>query len=222
MHWIGSRGVGESAAALVAGGADVNVRSHDGWCPLHLAALAGRADVVKVLLAAGADAQAFNAAGRSAVQMSATDEVRALLLAALPAAASGEPPAEARAEIATILAADDAAREERALQEVRTAQRRAEEEARTAQTDFMREQDEKRKARAATERERELLRERAELEREAAEEAAVRRRAQERDAAAAANEERMAEVSAMLSSASMTSLADLTALASDLAGEDKR
>ena len=43
-----------NAALLIELGADVNARSHDNTTPLHLAATYGRAEAVKVLLAAGA------------------------------------------------------------------------------------------------------------------------------------------------------------------------
>jgi len=53
-------------ALLLAGGAEVNVRSADGETPLHEAAAAGLAEVVEWLLRHGADATVRDAEGRTA------------------------------------------------------------------------------------------------------------------------------------------------------------
>ena len=50
-------GPAETVAALLAKGADVNVRNNDGATPLDLAAYEGRADVVELLVAAGAESR---------------------------------------------------------------------------------------------------------------------------------------------------------------------
>ena len=48
---------------LIKAGADVNVRSNDGYTPLYKASLCGNSQVVKLLLQAGADVNASNAEG---------------------------------------------------------------------------------------------------------------------------------------------------------------
>ena len=59
-------GTAEIAEALLAAGATVNVASAAGVTPLMRAAGSGRPDVVRVLLGAGADANAKRDDGRSA------------------------------------------------------------------------------------------------------------------------------------------------------------
>ena len=53
--------------ALIAAGADVNVRSKDQSTPLHSAAKRGRTWAVLALIAAGADTGARDADGRTAL-----------------------------------------------------------------------------------------------------------------------------------------------------------
>jgi len=48
---------------LLQGGADVHLRTSDGWTPLHAAAAGGNMDLVKRLLRAGADAGARSRKG---------------------------------------------------------------------------------------------------------------------------------------------------------------
>jgi ankyrin repeat protein len=48
---------------LLQGGADVDLRTSDGWTPLHAAAAAGNMEIVKRLLRAGADAGARSRQG---------------------------------------------------------------------------------------------------------------------------------------------------------------
>jgi ankyrin repeat protein len=52
---------------LLAAGASVNKRSHDGSTPLHEAAASGRVEVVRVLLAAGAETRCTTNSGYSAL-----------------------------------------------------------------------------------------------------------------------------------------------------------
>lgn len=62
-------GTADIAAALIAAGADVNAASETGVTPLMQAAGTGRADVVRVLLQAGACAAARNANGMNAADL---------------------------------------------------------------------------------------------------------------------------------------------------------
>jgi Raf kinase inhibitor-like YbhB/YbcL family protein len=72
------------ARALIAGGADVNVKDKDGVTPLMRAASAGRADMVRLLLTTGADANATTS-GVTALMMASLggypDAIRPLLAA---------------------------------------------------------------------------------------------------------------------------------------------
>jgi hypothetical protein len=61
------RGRADMAAMLVASGADVDGKDHQGTTPLHAAAHRGHAACVSALLAGGADAVAVDAAGRTAL-----------------------------------------------------------------------------------------------------------------------------------------------------------
>jgi ankyrin repeat protein len=68
------------ATQLLQHGADMNAVNNDGWTPLHTAAYAGYLDVVKVLLARGANAEARDAQGLTPLAVAiAHPEVRALL-----------------------------------------------------------------------------------------------------------------------------------------------
>jgi hypothetical protein len=93
LHWVASRGTGETASILCAAGARVNCRSNDGWTPLHLAALAGRADVVRVLLELGAEAAAVNNQGRTPIQMCESASVKDLLASHEARGGAAAPPA---------------------------------------------------------------------------------------------------------------------------------
>ena len=53
IAWDGQAGL---AKVLIDAGADVNAKDSDGDTPLQLAAFRGRTDIVKLLIAAGADA----------------------------------------------------------------------------------------------------------------------------------------------------------------------
>ncbi len=58
-----------SAEVLLSRGAEVNVAQPGGWTPLHQAAASGHAELVKLLLRAGADVQATSDDGRTAAQL---------------------------------------------------------------------------------------------------------------------------------------------------------
>ena len=59
----------EMVQMLIDYGADVNIAQHGGWTPLHQAAAHGQDDLVKVLLAAGADPGMKSDDGRTAEKM---------------------------------------------------------------------------------------------------------------------------------------------------------
>jgi ankyrin repeat protein len=72
----------EISRALIAAGADVNAAQHGGWTPLHAAALHGNLPLVRLLLDAGAKADAKNDTGQTAAGLAKTknhQEVIALL-----------------------------------------------------------------------------------------------------------------------------------------------
>jgi ankyrin repeat protein len=61
LHWIISLSKTpdiEEVRRLIKAGADLEVRTSDGWTPLHVAAMRGRTDAAKALIAAGADLEA--------------------------------------------------------------------------------------------------------------------------------------------------------------------
>lgn len=62
-------------------GAEVNAANNGGLTALMVAVAHGHADVVKVLIAAGANVSAKDAAGRTAADMAMNDEVKAALTA---------------------------------------------------------------------------------------------------------------------------------------------
>lgn len=72
----------EISRALIAAGAEVNVTQHGGWTPLHAAALHGNLPLVRLLLDAGAKADARNDTGQTPAGLAKTKnhkEVIALL-----------------------------------------------------------------------------------------------------------------------------------------------
>ncbi|MBI3862428.1 MAG: ankyrin repeat domain-containing protein [Planctomycetia bacterium] len=73
-------GNSERLPAFLTGGGDVNTRDSDGNTPLILAALYSKPDVVEFLLKKGADANAANRAGATALIRAATDPAKARLL----------------------------------------------------------------------------------------------------------------------------------------------
>ena len=71
------------------GQANVNAASSLGNTPLHVAAMAGNVELARLLLGAGAQPRTANRAGRTAVDVAVTDEVRrALQATTLPKRAS--------------------------------------------------------------------------------------------------------------------------------------
>jgi len=72
----------EISRALIAAGAEVNAAQHGGWTPLHAAAVHGNLLLVRLLLDAGAKADAKNDTGQTAAALAKTKnhkEVIALL-----------------------------------------------------------------------------------------------------------------------------------------------
>ena len=56
LWWLAMHGNAELAALLIEAGCDVDLADRDGWTPLSVAAYYGHTEVVRALLAAGADA----------------------------------------------------------------------------------------------------------------------------------------------------------------------
>ena len=72
LHWAASRNDVETARALLYAGATVRVATRlGGYAPLHLASRAGHAEVVDVLLEAGADANRYTTTGATALHFAA-------------------------------------------------------------------------------------------------------------------------------------------------------
>jgi hypothetical protein len=72
----------EISRAMIAAGADVNATQHGGWMPLHAAALHGNLPLVRLLLEAGAVADAKNDTGQTPAALASSKnhkEVVALL-----------------------------------------------------------------------------------------------------------------------------------------------
>lgn len=66
LHWAAMQGYKtEGVSFLINNNADVNAADEQGVTPLHLAAARGDADVIKVLVSAGADMQAVTKAGKT-------------------------------------------------------------------------------------------------------------------------------------------------------------
>lgn len=86
LHFAASGQV-QAVRWLLSHGADVNAVSRVGLSPLMIAARDGRAEIVRLLLEAGADVgaavasvpEAYNHAGRSALSLASDDQVIALL-----------------------------------------------------------------------------------------------------------------------------------------------
>ena len=56
LWWLAMHGQTNLAQLLIDAGCNVDLADKDGWTPLSVAAFYGHADVIKALLAAGADA----------------------------------------------------------------------------------------------------------------------------------------------------------------------
>jgi ankyrin repeat protein len=86
LHLASGRGDLAVVELLLAAGANVDKRSHDGSTPLHTAALGGHLEVTKVLVAAGAETRATTNSGYSVLEAARVSGNRTLveLLVALP------------------------------------------------------------------------------------------------------------------------------------------
>lgn len=90
LHAAARRGTIEIAAALLAGGADIEAQDAKGETALRRAVNCGKERMVRLLLAHGADPRSQDKRGRSVVDAARTEAVRAMLLAAAaPRQASG-------------------------------------------------------------------------------------------------------------------------------------
>ncbi|KAJ1479359.1 ankyrin repeat-containing domain protein [Baffinella frigidus] len=69
MHKAASHGDIAHVRQLIAGGADVNLKSLMGRTPLHLAVVQDHAAVVEMLLAAGADRECKTSFGKTPLQL---------------------------------------------------------------------------------------------------------------------------------------------------------
>ncbi len=79
IYWMGHADV---AAVLLDRGAEVNGKINDGRMPLHYAANYGHADVAALLLDRGAEVNAKDNEGATPLQLSATQEIKDLLIEA--------------------------------------------------------------------------------------------------------------------------------------------
>jgi len=77
-HWSAEKNCTEIAQILIDGGARVDARDSNQWTPLMAAAQKGSVDLVRLLLARGAD-RTLQAKGRTARDMAVSLEVEALL-----------------------------------------------------------------------------------------------------------------------------------------------
>jgi ankyrin repeat protein len=59
----------EKVKSLLASGADVNIRSVNGFTPLHWSAVYGRTDIVGELLSSGADVNAKDSDGKTPLHL---------------------------------------------------------------------------------------------------------------------------------------------------------
>ena len=86
LHSAVASGVTESVVALVDGGADVNATQQGGWTPLQAAAMHNQLDMVRSLLAAGAEVAQQADDGKTAIGLAEAgghDEMVKLLQAAV-------------------------------------------------------------------------------------------------------------------------------------------
>lgn len=72
LHYAAGAGSAETAALLVAAGANVDLRDSEGFTPLHLAVGYSHTPLVSLLLDAGADPEARDAQGRDVVGLVAS------------------------------------------------------------------------------------------------------------------------------------------------------
>jgi ankyrin repeat protein len=69
LHRAAANGMVDMVALLIEFGAEVGVRTVEGWTPLHCAARYAHEDVGKVLIDVGADKMAINSKGLTARQL---------------------------------------------------------------------------------------------------------------------------------------------------------
>lgn len=82
LFWAAQAGIRRQVKRYIRAGGDVDVRDRWGSTALHIAALNGRPEIVRLLREAGADVELPNAAGRTALDV-ARDQGRLDVVAAL-------------------------------------------------------------------------------------------------------------------------------------------
>uniref|UniRef100_W5MJ03 SOWAHA-C winged helix-turn-helix domain-containing protein n=1 Tax=Lepisosteus oculatus TaxID=7918 RepID=W5MJ03_LEPOC len=76
LHWAAKHGREDMAAALAGAGADVNCRAHEGYTPLHIAALHGHRHIIDLLIQTyGAREDLRDYSGHKALQYLGTQEI---------------------------------------------------------------------------------------------------------------------------------------------------
>lgn len=69
LFWAAQAGIVSQVKRYIRTGGDVDAKDRWGSTALHIAALNGRPEIVRLLREAGADIEAPNASGRSALQV---------------------------------------------------------------------------------------------------------------------------------------------------------